>query len=127
MDNSSDIGKTTYTASDLFKELERATLITLKSYSNVHRGSGHNSMITTALYEWAREIILEYMELDNDKYILTFCSPYRLKLFKAQLKSTDYRFISSNEFELPLGVIAIAIKRKTLQKSSVIYTGGGMI
>ncbi|MFX0138493.1 MAG: aminotransferase class V-fold PLP-dependent enzyme, partial [Candidatus Hodarchaeota archaeon] len=33
----------------------------------------------------------------------------------------------SQDFGLPLGVRAIAVKKKTLRKCSVIYTGGGMI
>ena len=30
-----------------FAELERSVLNALETYSNVHRGSGHNSLITT--------------------------------------------------------------------------------
>ncbi|MFX1325306.1 MAG: hypothetical protein ACFE8N_10130, partial [Promethearchaeota archaeon] len=51
--------------SEVYTELEKALFNTLKTYSNVHRGTGHNSMITTALYERSREIILEYFKLDK--------------------------------------------------------------
>ena len=34
-----------------FAELERAVYKALETYSNVHRGSGHYSMVTTHLYE----------------------------------------------------------------------------
>lgn len=113
--------------SEAYKELEKALFITLKTYSNVHRGTGHNSMITTALFEHSRDIILEYFKLDKNQYEVVFCSPFRLSLFKSQLKSIDYYVLSSKEFGLPLGVRAIAVKKKHLQKCSPIFTGGGMI
>ncbi|MFX1323409.1 MAG: aminotransferase class V-fold PLP-dependent enzyme [Promethearchaeota archaeon] len=55
------------------------------------------------------------------------CRFFRFSLFKSQLKSVDYYVLSSKDFGLPLGVRAIAIKKKHLQKISPIYTGGGMI
>jgi len=113
--------------SGAFKKLERAVYMVLKTYSNVHRGTGHNSIVTTALYEQARKIFLEYLQLNKNKYVVFFCSPLRSKIFKAQLKSNHYHILSSQDFGLPLGVRAIAVKKKTLRKCSVIYTGGGMI
>ncbi|MFX0081911.1 MAG: aminotransferase class V-fold PLP-dependent enzyme [Candidatus Hodarchaeota archaeon] len=112
---------------DAFEELERALFTALKTYSNVHRGTGHNSLATTALYEQARVIILDYLQLNNKKYTVVFCSPLRLEIFKTQLNSTDYFILSSRDFELPLGVRAIAVKKRVLRKCSVIFTGGGMI
>ena len=55
-------------ASEAFAELERGVGVALETYSNVHRGSGHNSMVTTHLYEQARGIVLEYLGLDKNKY-----------------------------------------------------------
>ncbi|MFW9877851.1 MAG: aminotransferase class V-fold PLP-dependent enzyme [Candidatus Thorarchaeota archaeon] len=114
-------------ASKAFKELERAIFTALKTYSNVHRGTGHNSLITTALFERAREIVLESLKLEKGKYFLIFCSPLRCNIFTTQLESNEYRIISSKNYGLPLGLRAIAIKKKSLRKCSVIYTGGGMI
>ncbi|MHA2391667.1 MAG: aminotransferase class V-fold PLP-dependent enzyme [Promethearchaeota archaeon] len=113
--------------SEAFKELERVLYSILESYSNVHRGTGHKSLITTALYERAREYILEYLQVDKNKYVVVFCSILRLNIFKDQLKETDYFSLSSSDFGLPLGVGVIAVKKKSLKKCASIYTGGGMI
>jgi selenocysteine lyase/cysteine desulfurase len=113
--------------SEAFTKLERAVYVALKTYSNVHRGTGHNSMVTTALYEQARKTVLTYLQLNKNKYVVFFCSPLRSRIFKTQLSSNKYHILSSQDFGLPLGVRAIAVKKKTLRKCSVIYTGGGMI
>ncbi|MFW9875892.1 MAG: aminotransferase class V-fold PLP-dependent enzyme [Candidatus Thorarchaeota archaeon] len=113
--------------SKAFDYLEKTAYIALETYSNVHRGTGHNSLVTTALYEKAREIILEYLQLNKKKFIVVFCSHLRLNIFKTQLKHTEYHVLSSSIFGLPLGVNAIALRKKKLKKCSVIYTGGGMI
>ena len=47
-----------------FTELERGVQAALETYSNVHRGSGHNSLVTTQLYEQARDIVLDYLGLN---------------------------------------------------------------
>jgi selenocysteine lyase/cysteine desulfurase len=112
---------------EAFKKLERTVYMALETYSNVHRGTGHNSMVTTALYEQARSIFLEYLQLNKSKYVVFFCSPLRSEIFKTQLSSKHYHILSSQDFGLPLGVRAIAVKKKKLRKCSVIYTGGGMI
>ncbi|MFX0134534.1 MAG: aminotransferase class V-fold PLP-dependent enzyme [Candidatus Hodarchaeota archaeon] len=114
-------------SSEAFNKLERTIYMALETYSNVHRGTGHNSMVTTALYEQARKIILEYLQLNKNKYVVFFCSPLRSEIFKTQLSSKHYHILSSQDFGLPLGVKAIAVKKKALRKCSVIYTGGGMI
>ena len=44
---------------EAFTKLERGVQAALETYSNVHRGSGHNSLVSTHLYEQARDIILE--------------------------------------------------------------------
>jgi hypothetical protein len=36
-----------------FADLEQGVLAALETYSNVHRGSGHNSMVSTHLYDQA--------------------------------------------------------------------------
>ena len=74
-----------------FIELERSVQAALETYSNVHRGSGHNSLVTTHLYEQARDIVLEYVGLSKDNYAVIFCTPSRAKLLKARLKPRNYQ------------------------------------
>lgn len=106
-------------------ELERGVHVALENYSNVHRGSGHNSMVSTQLFEQAREIVLEYLGLKKDKYVVIFCSPRRAGLLKAQLEPESYKLVSSQEIGLPLGVIAVAIRKKALPKGVPFQVGGG--
>ena len=110
-----------------FALLKHSVYKTLETYSNVHRGTGHNSMITTALFDQAREVVLEHLQLNKKKYVVVFCNPRRMNIFKMQLNPIDYHVISSKDFDLPLGIRALAVKKKKLRKCSVIYTGGGMI
>ena len=60
----------------VFAELERGMHTALETYSNVHRGTGHNSMISSALFERARDIVMEYLGLDKKKYLVVFYSVY---------------------------------------------------
>jgi selenocysteine lyase/cysteine desulfurase len=83
--------------------------------------------VTTALYERARDIILEYLNLDKDKYVVVFTTPLRLKRFKKELKKTSFHIVSSKDIGLPLGIRAIAAKEKDLKKVTLFHTGGGMI
>ena len=110
---------------EAFAELERGVRAALETYSNVHRGSGHNSLVSTHLYEQAREIVLEYLGLDKEKYAVIFCSPRRAELLKAQLEPESYHSVSSQEIGLPLGVRALAVDRKALPKGAPFQTGGG--
>ena len=109
----------------VFAELERGVHAALETYSNVHRGSGHNSLVSTHLYEQAREIVLEHLGLNKDKYVIIFCTPRRAELLKAQLKPGSYHSLSSQDIGLPLGVRALAVKRKALPKNIPFQTGGG--
>jgi len=54
---------------EAYAELERSIQAALETYSNVHRGSGHNSLVSTLLYEQAREFVLEYLGLSKDESI----------------------------------------------------------
>src|SRR5512132_3051689 len=93
---------------EAFAELERGVHTALETYSNVHRGSGHNSLVSTHLYEQAREIVLEYLGLDKHKYAVIFCTPRRAELLIAQLEPGSYHSASSQDIGLPLGVRALA-------------------
>ena len=108
-----------------FTELARGVQTALETYSNVHRGSGHNSLVTTQLYEQAREIVLEYLGLSKDCYTIVFSTPRRAELLTAGLKPKDYHCLSSEDIGLPLGVRAIAIDRKALPGGVPFQTGGG--
>ena len=50
-----------------FAELERGVFGALGTYANVHRGSGHNAMVTTALFEQARGIVLNDLQLNDGR------------------------------------------------------------
>ncbi len=110
---------------DAFAELERGVHAALETYANVHRGSGHNSVVTTHLYEQARGVILEYLGLSKDKYLVVFCTPRRAELLKAQLAPGSYQAVSSQEIGLPLGVRALAVERRALPRGVPFQTGGG--
>ena len=110
---------------EAFAVLEQGIHAALETYSNVHRGSGHNSMVTTHLYEHARVIVLDYLGLNKPDYIVIFCTARRAKVLKTQLDPKIYQCISSKEFGLSLGVNALAIQRKALPKGIPFQTGGG--
>ena len=111
--------------SETFAELERGVRAALETYSNVHRGSGHNSMVTTHLFEQARDIVLEQLGLNKDKYVVVFCSPRRAEALKAQLAAGSYASVASRDIGLPLGVRALAVDRKALPGGTPFQTGGG--
>jgi selenocysteine lyase/cysteine desulfurase len=108
-----------------FSELESSIQITLETYSNVHRGSGHNSMVTTHLFEQAREIVLEYLGLNKGKFVVVFCAPQGLTTLIKKLEPKSFQLISSQDFGLSLGICALAVKRKVLSKVTPLHTGGG--
>jgi selenocysteine lyase/cysteine desulfurase len=108
-----------------FAALEESVYAALETYSNVHRGSGHNSMVTTHLYEQARDIVLEFLGLRKGKYRIIFCTSRRAEMLKAQLKPDCYKSASSQDIGLSLGVRALAIKRKALHGIRYYQTGGG--
>jgi selenocysteine lyase/cysteine desulfurase len=110
---------------EAFACLFRRVHAALETYSNVHRGSGHNSLVTTYLYEQAREIVLEYLELNKSGFVVIFCDPGRAEKLKASLKPGSFKIVSSNDIGLPLGVRALAVKRNKLPKGTPFQTGGG--
>lgn len=97
----------------------------LETYSNIHRGSGHKSQVTTYLYEQARDIVLDYLGLDRDKYLIIFCSPCRAEAMISKLKQGSYRILSSHDIGLSLGVRAIAVRKNALPEGVPVHTGGG--
>lgn len=106
-------------------ELEQRVHATLETYSNVHRGSGYNSMVSTHLFEQARDIALEYLGLSKGRYVVIFCTPRRAEILIKQLKPGSYQSISSREFGLSLGIRVLAVKRRALRVGISFQTGGG--
>ena len=138
-------------SAEAFMELERGVHAALEMYSNVHRGSGQYSMVSTALFDQAREIVLEHLGLDKHTYVTVFCTPQRLETLIAQLKPLGgllntltekippnpplgkggtegtYHTVSSRDVGLPLGIRALAVARKALPKGIPFQTGGGVV
>ncbi len=112
-------------SSDAFASLKHSVREALKTYSNVHRGSGHHSLVTTHLYEQARDIVLEYLRLDKSRTTVIFCTPRRAAVLIAMLKPGQYQRISSQDIGLPLGVTALAVNKKVLPRGTPLETGGG--
>lgn len=110
---------------EVYAELERSTYAALETYANVHRGSGHNSLVSTLLYEQARAIILADLRLNQDQHTVIFCSPRRAEMFQAQLGRTSCRTVSSRDIGLPLGLRALAVRRNALPAGAPVQPGGG--
>jgi selenocysteine lyase/cysteine desulfurase len=110
---------------DVFVNLERGIMAALENYSNVHRGSGFKSQASTILYEKSREIVLEYLGLDKQKYIVVFCSPGRAKQLIPALNPGMYHVLSSEDVGLSIGVRAIAVRKNALPAGTPVHTGGG--
>ncbi|MGB8358298.1 MAG: aminotransferase class V-fold PLP-dependent enzyme, partial [Bacteroidales bacterium] len=110
---------------DPFSVLERGVLAALETYSNVHRGSGHNSIVSTYLYEQARDIVLDYLGLSKSRYVVIFCSPGREAALKALLNPKNYLSLSGRDTGLPLGIRAMAVKKRALPKGNPFQSGGG--
>ena len=110
---------------DAFTSLERGVHAALETYSNVHRGSGHNSMVTTHLFEQARDIVLEYLDLNKSRYVVIFCTPRRASLLIKQLEPGSCHCLSSQDIGLSLGLRALAVERKALPRGAPLQTGGG--
>jgi selenocysteine lyase/cysteine desulfurase len=112
-------------AEQAFAALESGVQAALETYANVHRGSGHNSLATTHLYEQARDIVLAYLGLDKDRYTVIFATPRRAELLGAQLAPGCYQSLSGQDIGLALGVTALAVDRKALPRGIPFETGGG--
>ena len=110
---------------EAFAELERGVHAALETYSNVHRGSGYNAVVTSQLFDQARDIVLEHLGLKKGNYVVIFCTHRRAEILKAKLKPGSYKCISNNDIGLPFGVWALAVERKALPKGTPFQTGGG--
>lgn len=109
-------------------ELESGVTIALNHYSNVHRGTGQNSMTSTALFERAREIVGEYLDVGEDAELI-FGTPWGIDTLVGDLKpgttDTDYTAICSDkETGLRFAVAALAVKKEALPDSPPVVGGG---
>ncbi len=111
--------------SEAYTELKRSIYEVLKTYSNVHRGSGHHSMVTTRLFEQARNIVLDYLGLRTGNYVVVFCTSRRAQMLTKTLNPSAFSSISAEGIGLPLGVTALAIRHKALPGGIPFQTGGG--
>ena len=110
---------------EAFSELEAGILRALETYSNVHRGTGYNSLVTTRLYERAREVILDALDLDSGRFTVVFCTPARASSLEARLEPGTSLALSSRDVGLPLGIVALAVKKAALPPGVPFQTGGG--
>lgn len=115
------------THNEHYKELEKGVFSALQTYSNIHRGTGHFSMVTTELFEKAREIVLDYLKLNKKEHIAIFCSPRRSELLKGYFNAKDFTILSSQEINLPLGISVFVVNKKALITAKNFDTGGGII
>jgi selenocysteine lyase/cysteine desulfurase len=112
---------------DAWAELERSVYAALETYSNVHRGTGQHSIVSTALYERARQIVLEHLDLDPERHVVIFGSPWRAELLRAELDPASVRVVSSRALGLPLGLRALAVERDALPGGVPVQTGGDAV
>lgn len=108
-----------------YSELIDSMHAALETYSNVHRGSGHNSMVSTHLFEQARHIVLDFLNLKKNNYVVIFSTLRGSEFLKSKLRSENYQIVSSEETGLPLGVRAIAVRKSALSGVMPSHTGGG--
>ena len=110
---------------EAFEALETSVRAALETYSNVHRGSGHASIVTTRLYERAREIALDHLAPAGRGWQVVFCTPMGAAALESRLEPGTYRRAGSREIGLPLGVVALAVRRGALPRGAPPRSGGG--
>jgi selenocysteine lyase/cysteine desulfurase len=108
-----------------FVKLKESAYSALETYSNIHRGSGHKSMISTYLYEKARDIVLDYLGLKKSRYTVIFCTRRRAEKLMGVINQENYKISTSGDLGLSLGVWALAVKRSALPGGEPFQSGGG--
>ncbi len=105
--------------------LLESTYTALTHYSNVHRGSGTFSSLSTHLFEESRRQVLAHFGLDPGEYLVIFSSDYGAERLKAFLNHPPRHLIRSADLGLPLGICAIVVKKKELSSEPPPIRGGG--
>ena len=109
----------------VLSDLKESLRAAIETYSNVHRGSGHFSIVTTRLFEHARQIVLECVEPGDKDNEVIFCTPRRAEMLKTQLGADVLCCLSSEDIGLPVAVRALVAKRSALRRAIPLETGGG--
>jgi len=107
--------------------LEKFVEEVIQTYANVHRGSGQKSMISSALLEQARKVVLDYHTWNDGRHTVVFCSPLAAAQLVTGLAPSQYRLISSAELGLPLGICALAAETRALPAGPPPLSGGGAV
>jgi selenocysteine lyase/cysteine desulfurase len=82
-------------------------------------------MVSTHLFEQAREIVLVHLGLKKSRYAVIFCTPRGADVLKEKISPEKCQVLSSQEFGLSLGVSALVADRKILKGITPVHTGGG--
>ncbi|UCF97327.1 MAG: aminotransferase class V-fold PLP-dependent enzyme [Spirochaetaceae bacterium] len=112
----------------IFQELEQKTRLALRRYASVHRGAGQHAQISTRLYERARKIVLDYLELDGNDYCAIFGTRRSLSRLNRSIRSPEPVYqLFSNDLGLPLGIGVIAARKSALPRGVPDQRGGGTV
>lgn len=122
-----DAGRPYPDRAGLFGRIERSITAALETYANVHRGSGHASLVSTELFEHTREIVLDHLGLDPGRYVVVFGSAESARRLVSGLAPGTYRSISGHAFGLSVGVTAVAALKDALRSAAPSQTGGGTV
>lgn len=123
-----------YSASEIsasaaaFADFRRGVYEALKRYSNVHRGAGQHSQVSTEAFELARHKVLEHLGLNRKDYTVIFVDSRRQERLISLLKpGNDHRAVSLDALGLPFGISALAVRNGTLPDGAPFETGGGTV
>ncbi len=111
--------------SETILKLEQSIYSALEVYSNVHRGSGFNSLASTKLFDESRKAVLNFFNVKQNSHVVLFCTPRRAYNLTKQLNSSDFKPVSSKDLGLSLGVVALIIKKSALPNGTPPEVGGG--
>ncbi len=109
------------------QEWVRGVFSALRRYSNVHRGQGQHSQVSTKLFDQARRIALHHLNLGAEDHTLVFANPLRVEQLTRQLPQGSWRSLSSRDLGLALGVDAIAVRTTEFTRLAPIQPGGGTV
>jgi len=107
------------------QQVESSVFAALETYSNVHRGSGLYSAISTELFDKSRTIFADFMSVNPEYHQVIFCSARGAKQIQKHINCDEIHQINSNDFGLALGVHVIALPKSVLKGKVPFLTGGG--
>ena len=71
--------------------------------------AGHNSLVSTHLFEQARDIVLEYLGLNKDQYVDIFCTPRRDVL---STPLADYNVVFTSNTTEAINLVSVSSVNK---------------